>query len=389
MGIDNLGETQEAKHVSNEEPLTEDQPETPPKKRSRWPVWVVVGLFGLLVIGLISAGTGYRSGIGVRTSAEATQVAVLIQTQFDLGLKEMSDGQYFRARQRFEYVAQLDPNYPGLTEKLAEALMVVDTTATPTVVLTPTLTPTPDLRNNEELFSDGQQAIYNGDWDHGIDTLLQLRKIDPEAHKVDIDGLLFVALRNRGWDKISKMADLEGGIYDLTLAERFAPLDSEAKGMLTWSSLYLTGASFWDLDWAKVVEYFAQVAPQMPGLRDGSGMTSTERYRIALGKLGDTLASTDQWCEAQEQYELSLNYGADAAIEESLGKATDKCEGDHDESSDDNDKKPAPTAETQPTEQPPPAPTEAPPAPTEAPPAPTDIPPTDAPPAEPSNTPGP
>ena len=129
-----------------------------------------------------------------------------------------------------------------------------------------------------------------------------------------------MALRDRGWDKISKKADLEGGIYDLTLAERFAPLDSEAKGMLTWSSLYLTGASFWDLDWAKVVEYFAQVAPQMPGLRDGSGMTSTERYRIALGKLGDTLASTDQWCDAEAEYELSLNYGADAAIEECAGK---------------------------------------------------------------------
>ena len=69
--------------------------------------------------------------------------------------------------------------------------MVVETTATPTVILTPTLTPTPDLRNNEQLFTDGQQAIYNGDWDHGIDTLLQLRKVDPEAHKVEIDGLLF------------------------------------------------------------------------------------------------------------------------------------------------------------------------------------------------------
>ena len=62
MGIDNLGETQEAKHVNNEEPLTENQPETPPKKRSRWPVWVVVGLFGLLVIGLDQRRSGLPFG---------------------------------------------------------------------------------------------------------------------------------------------------------------------------------------------------------------------------------------------------------------------------------------------------------------------------------------
>jgi len=40
--------------------------------------------------------------------------------------------------------------------------------------------------------------------------------------------MLFISLRQRGVDKIWKEGDLEGGIYDLALAARFAPLDVQA-----------------------------------------------------------------------------------------------------------------------------------------------------------------
>ena len=93
--------------------------------------------------------------------------------------------------------------------------------------------------------------------------------------------MLYVALRNRGVEKISKQADLEGGIYDLALAERFGPLDLDARGWREWSQWYIRGASFWEVDWAKSISYFSQVAPIAPNLRDASGWTASDRYRIA------------------------------------------------------------------------------------------------------------
>jgi tetratricopeptide (TPR) repeat protein len=325
-------------------------------------------------------------------------VAARIHEQYELGLQEMAAGQYFRARQRFEYVIEQDPNFPGVTDNLATVLLQLNTTATPTVQPTPTLTPTPDLRGVEELYSQSQQSLTNSDWTTAIDTLLNLRKADPNFHTVEVDGMLYLALRNRGIDKIGKQADLEGGLYDLALAAQFGPLDSEAQGYKSWASLYLTGASFWDLNWEEAVRYFEQVAPALPGLRDGSGMTASERYRQALIGYGHQLARQAEddpslWCSAVEKYEMALSFGPDAEAETALDDAAQNCagisdeqdidEGDNDESSEE----PPPAEEPTPDPGYPP-PAEPPPAePPTAEPPPAEQPTPEPPPADPAATP--
>ncbi len=302
---------------------------TAPKKAWRRPPdWLLIpalGLLGILLIAVISAFGGYASGIELRRSAERTQAAQVVAQQFQLGLEDMAQGNYYRARQRFEYVIQLAPDYPGATDKLAETLLYLNATATPTPQPTPTITPTPDVRANEELFNQASQAILDKNWDQAIEALLSLRKKDPAYRAVEIDGMLFLALRNRGRDKIVK-ANLEGGIYDLSLAANFGPLDSEAQGLRNWAQLYITGASFWGIDWAQVVDYFSQVAPQMPNLMDGSGMTATERYRIALFEYGNVLAQQGQFCRAVELYQQSLSIAPDPQVQQALEQAAKGCQ---------------------------------------------------------------
>ena len=310
--------------------LSGQQPK-PARKRSSLPFFTVLGLAGLVLIAVASGLGGYSSGIEMRKSAERTQIALTIDQQFALGLQDMAEGNYDRARQRFVYIIQVDPNYPGVTEKLADVLLELNTTATPTVAPTPTLTPTPDLRSVEELFAQAQQYMLNSDWTNTIDTLFELRKDDPNYRAVDVDGMMFLSLRNRGIDKILKLADLEGGIYDLALAERFGPIDTEARGIHNWASLYITGASFWDIDWVQAIEYFSQVAPAMPSLRDGSGYTATERYRLALIGYAAMLAGQEQWCDAQAQYELALSFGPDEKAAEALDEVSRNCAGISDE----------------------------------------------------------
>lgn len=309
-----------------------DDPQGGGKQRPvrKWRSRLLISLLGVLALGLIgfiSAYAGFRSGISLREDAESTQVSQVVQEQYELGVQEMGEGNYFRARQRFEYVIQLDPDYPGATEKLAEVLLELNTTATPTLVPTPTLAPTPDLRDIQELFDQGQSYIANGDWTNAIDTLLVLRKNDPNFKPVEVDGMLFIALRNRGADKISLQADLEGGIYDLTLASRFGPLDSEAQSFLNWTSMYITGASFWGIDWEQAVNYFSQVAPQMPYLTDGSGWTASERLRTALFEYGNSLARSGSMCSAVAQYQGSLSIAYDGQVEAALNEAAKACQG--------------------------------------------------------------
>jgi tetratricopeptide (TPR) repeat protein len=284
-----------------------------------------VGILALILIGAVSAAAGYRSGIEQRKQAEGVLVAQSVQEQFQLGILDMEDGRYDMARQRFEYVIQLDPNYPGVTDKLADVLVQINVTATPTLVLTPTPSPTPDLRGVEELYNTARDHMANQEWDQAVNALLTLRKKDPGFQTVSVDGMLYMAFRNRGTGKILGTCDLEGGIYDLSQAEQFGPLDTDSNSYITWASMYSTGASFWDLDWAQAVYYFAQVGPAFPNLCDGSGLTAGERYRLALVGYGDSFVKLGDWCAAAEQYTAALALSADTTVEEALANASNAC----------------------------------------------------------------
>lgn len=307
-------------------------PESPPDaavpvaKRGRrtWIYFAVVAILTLLTIAGMSAFGGYRAGMTERSSAESTQLAQVIQEQFNLGVADMEAKRYDLARQRFEWVIQQNPSFPGVTEKLAMVLLEQNTTATSTPAPTPTLTPTPDLRSVEELYVQAKQLMLEGDWSAAIEALLKLRKDAPDLHTIEVDGIMYVALRNRGVEKI-RSTDLEGGTYDLALAERFGPLDAEANNYRTWAEIYITGASFWEVDWGKAVEYYQQLILTAPYLADASGWSSTDRYRIALTKYGDFLAQQGLFCEAYEQYQASRQVREDPALEPTAIFAYEEC----------------------------------------------------------------
>jgi hypothetical protein len=369
-----------------EPPVSPDETSQIPKRPS-WRIWALVGFLAFILLAFSSAFLGYRSGINQRQGAEAAQASQLAAEQYHLALQDMEARNYYRARQRFEYVISIDPNFPGATEGLANALLYQNATATPTIAPTPTVSPTPDLRGVEELYTQAQQELVNSDWNAAIETLLTLRKADIEYQVVWVDNMLYISFRNRGADKILKDGDLEGGIYDLTLAEQFGPLDADANSYLTWAGLYITGASFWELDWAQAVYYFEQVGPALPNLRDGSGWTAAERYRLALIGYGGFLADQDEWCSALEQYQLALTFGSDPELEEAIDKADEECRPKSEkEDTPDEDTGGEPTATPVPDS----GPTATKPAPTE--PSPTELPPkepspTEPPPPEPSPTP--
>lgn len=298
-----------------------------PLRPRRWP-WFLLGV--LLVLAGIAGGVwlGYQTAANIRAQKQEEMRVSTASEHFMAGLVAQNNKQYDIARTQFTYVIELDPSFPGAQDKLREvmiAMAIVETpTPAPTAVL-PTLTPTLDTRPQEEIYAQARQFYAAQDWANLFPTIDSLRRIDTLYKAVEIDGMLYVAYRMRGIDKIIHQAELEGGLYDLALAERFAPLDVDSLGYRTWARLYLNGASFWQIDWIKVMQYFEQIYPYFPNMRDGSGMTAVERYRIAAKSQGDKLAASEDYCGALEYYRLSLDAVPDDTLKQTVTAVYNRC----------------------------------------------------------------
>ena len=324
--------------VTEQVAKTKNKKEKKPKKKffERRFSWYLVVILGGLLIVVIGMLLGIPRGINDRVSLAETQAAPKIQSQMESARLDIEEGRYSVALTRLDWI--LDEMSEYLTEEelaqvgelYTQTLLMINSsgTATPAVTPTPTepaITPTPDYRGEEDLFNTAKQYLDAESWDEAITTMEALRDKNLQYRAVEVDGMLYIALRNRGIQKILVDGSLEPGIYDLTQAERFAPLDNQAEAYRTWARFYITGASYWDVDWTQVIYYFEQVYTNFPGMRDGSNMTATERYRKALLNYAIQLADAEQYCEAQAYFEQSLAIGQDPVAQPTAQWVYDKC----------------------------------------------------------------
>lgn len=284
------------------------QPNKPiaPRKRGR-AFLIHAGI--LIVIVVVTLFAGYRSGIGARKQYESSVITPQLAEQFVFAEQDLQAGHYALAQQRLEWIIAQDPTFPGAQEKLTEVLVQINLaqgvqSATPT----PSLTPTPDFSGAEQAFASASQLIAAQNWPGALGALDQIRKLDPNYLQSQVDGMYYFALRNQGYDLIIKQGNLEGGIYHITLAERFGPLDRDTAGLREGARVYLIGASFWELNWEQAVFYFTQ-ASSWGNLWDGT-MTAAERYWYASMRYGDDLFGRSQYCDALQQYQNAQTIAA-------------------------------------------------------------------------------
>jgi len=350
---------------------TNELPPNEVKQRPRrWP-WILLGV-GILIIFLVGGvGLGYLNGVQLRVAANATEVANVAAQHFQYGVQAMNQGDYNLANIQFTYVLQLDPNYPGLVDKLAAVQLQLVLAKTPTAAPTPTQAVVPAGSTTDDMYNLAQQDMVNQDWQDALDVLIQLRNKDINYKPVQVDDLFYMTLRMRGVEQIigntkTKVngGQLEQGIYNLTLAEKYAPLDRDAINARQWAESYLNALSQWAVNWPTVVSQLKQVYQQLPYLLDSSGTPAYSRFIDASMSYGDALMNQNDWCSALNQYQnaqdVATQYGRTIdSLPGIINNANNKC---HPPAT----KTPKPAATSAPTEE---APTEA--APTEAP---TDVP---------------
>jgi len=303
-------------------PLDKDitQPVTPLKKKSRW-LSILIGFLGFVLLIVLGGFSGYSSGIGIRKTEENSLLAKQLSEQYSLALVDIQFKHYDAAAQRLEYIISKQSNFPGAQEKLTEVL-VLSSVSIPTPTLAPTLVPTPDSSGTESAYQRAQQLIQAQDWSNALAALDIIRKLDPTYKTAQVDGMYYFALRNQGHYLITQQGNLEGGIYYLTLAERFGPLDNTSVQLRDGARLYITGASFWGLDWRHAYEYFSEVDGSM---WDGT-MTGSQRLQFSAMRYGDKKFEDKDYCGAYELFKIAEGIGnLDAVSTKNSNQAYQKC----------------------------------------------------------------
>jgi tetratricopeptide (TPR) repeat protein len=317
-----------------------------PATRKKFPWWLAILVFIVLIaIGILG---GYGSGMGKRYSAENTLVTGQLLEQYQLGLQAVEAGKYEVAKQHFEYIIQHNPDFPGVKDAYADLLLHMLITPTLIPTLTPTITPTPDLRSVDEIYNNilallsaSDKDLCARDWNGIINKLDSLRKADINYRTAEVDGMYYIALRSRGVCKIYPQLyepntycddlhiNLEGGIYDLTLAFSFGPQDTDASAFRTWARMYIAGASFWDQDWVQVKDYFGQVMNAMPNLSDSSCVSARERWRLASISYAKYLMDKGDFCGAEDQLNeaFSIETSKNEPFYPTATEVYDECHG--------------------------------------------------------------
>lgn len=312
-------------------------------------IWVRGVIIGLIIFAVIVGGAlfgGYATGNRAFETTQTLEVAIEANIQFERAKADYEAGRNGAALQRLEWIAKHAPGFPGLTEELAKVLLAINQSsgpATATTESTPTIEPTPDTRGQEELFQGAVELKNAEDWTALLETLNSLRANYPDYRAVEVDGMYYIAFRQRGAKNILIDGNLEPGIYDLNQAARFGPLDAEAQSYRQWAEYYIAGAANWEINWGEVIAYFSELVISAPNLYDSSYFTASQRLATAQVEYGyqlviqaDSLMAQKHWCDALEIYRQAQDYTQSdvefqATLQPALEFAVTKCELNPDE----------------------------------------------------------
>lgn len=288
--------------------------------RSTVGAFLILALFLGTVITLSILG-GYRAGQAERLNAAATAQIEEIERQYKLGVEDMDAGRYLLAAQRFEYIVNINPNYLDAASRLAQTRAALNITAPATATTPPTLpAATPGLQTAPTLYAEAKAAFDAGDWDAALQKLKATQATDPGYESVSVRNMLFSAYRNRGIESINAGV-MELGLTDLDQASKLGPLDAEAQQYQNWAAIYISGVSYWGLNWPQTVETFQLLYTLAPYFRD----TITRLHDAHLGYAGFLEAGGDP-CGAALEYVAALEINFDQPTEDKRAAAQLVCD---------------------------------------------------------------
>lgn len=254
----------------------------------RWWILAVVAVAGILCLGIAGLGiAAVRDGLAER-ERNIQQVAMI---HYERGVALMTYGQWELARDEFKNALKLVPDMEVAQRELAQVEAALSAQTEPT--------PVPTVQRAEELFAASRVAYDAADWDLAIGQLQQLRQLDPDFRRPEVEDLLFWAAFNRGLQLVKEDQVPEAVTYfDRALAVR--PGEPNALGQKQLAALYVEGLRATG-DPARAI-----VAWKALYQRDQTYRDVAERLAQAYIAQGDSVSSDGNWCQAQTAYDQAI-----------------------------------------------------------------------------------
>jgi|GEM_PF-1047358 len=293
------------------------------RKTSYWHRLASSSLIYILILLCVLALAISISGIGGAVAGQrerdlrATQTTIVdLNLQFTLGLDDLQAGRYELAAQRFRWILQRDPARTDVAAALDEAerrLLNPDTTPTPTRV------PAASGQDLETLFAEASDYYARQQWENAIIRLQEIQARDAGFREVEVKQTLHTALKTLGLIYI-RGDRIEEGILLLEQAREIRPLDDLTEGEIYLATLYLTGRSYKQLNWAIAIQNFEALYAVAPTYRDVESQL-LESYK----SYGAVLTAQNAWCEAEQVYEAALTLENSAELQEEYEAAHRAC----------------------------------------------------------------
>jgi len=285
------------------------------------PFVISLSVITVLVVGLfLMAYSGYRVGTSQNRIVAATTMASEVALQYDLARKNIDMGHYKLAIERLEFVMNTAPDYPGVTDLLDQTRGKVDPTAVPIIESTKVVIAGRDQITSAERLRIIRMSYANQEWQNVITNIDLLKASSIDYSHVEVDGMLFVALRNRGIQRI-EIGDLELGLADLEHAEHITQLDQVANQRRRWGSLYQSASIFWNINWQIVIDNLYILYQIAPNFRDTSSKLFTARALY-----GETLLKEEDYCLAEEQFAFALDMKSEESLEMKWMESAANCD---------------------------------------------------------------
>lgn len=231
---------------------------------------------------------------------------------YDRGINHLNASEYELAAAEFEYILQLEPEYPGARDRLAEARRRL------TVIPTPTTSQTMTFATGE-IYKQAVQAYQAQDWPLAVERLRQVRVVDASYETAAVMEMLYTAAYSYGRQLLNG-DQLEEGLYYLDQAAEIRPLDQEASYQRQLAAMYLTARGYWGADWKKAAERFSELYRIAPGYKD-----VLPRLVQAYVNYGDQYSNMLDFCPAEQHYANALKVQPNPTIEAQRALAAQRC----------------------------------------------------------------
>jgi Tol biopolymer transport system component len=285
-----------------------------PPRRFTWRRLLSGCLVTLVCLGLIYGGVAlFAVWEGLQERAVNTQTESL--QHYQKGQEYLANNAVELAIAEFERALSLNPNFSAARQALREAQRIAQAQPTPT-----SETRSVAVANFLTL---AETQISERNWTGAVQTLSQVRGLDPDYQSKYISDLLYTAHYQLGLQLVSPEQPEEAlAAFEQALAEH--PDDAQVLAAQAKILLYLEGIAVEQNDPEKAVEIFDQLYQL-----DNNYLNVKDHLWRAYESFGDKLVNTREWCRAEANYTAARQLQPSQALQAKAVNIGQRCQDDN------------------------------------------------------------